>query len=280
VHLILILLALITAYGMRLIPLNLVNERQISWGKSLFLFAFPPLLLVTTALAVLLMGYQGEMFGFHPSKFSYFLSLIFGCLSVLELVKLTYQGFVSLRKIRTYPQKFIGAKQVRFLDIEFPYTAQIGFWQPELIVSHGLIKLLTPQHLEAVLEHENAHLYYRDTFWFFWLTLLKNVTFWLPNTNNLWQELLLLRELRADQKAREKYDYLLLAESLLFVTQASLELTPNFSESFSCAFSNYRLQERIEALLSSSDSFSDFKVYNLAWFLLIFLPWFTLPFHN
>jgi Zn-dependent protease with chaperone function len=50
------------------------------------------------------------------------------------------------------------------------------------------------------LAHEQAHAHYRDTFWFFWLNVL---TSWLPHTEALWQEILFLREIRADEKAKE-----------------------------------------------------------------------------
>jgi Zn-dependent protease with chaperone function len=232
-----------------------------------------------TALAIICMGYQGKMLGFYASWFSYLLALSFIIFGVIVTLKLTYQAWLSLQKIRTYPQKLLGEKVARIIDISFPYTAQIGFWQPELVISNGLIKILSPQHLEAVLVHEEAHNNYRDTFWFFWLGCVKNLTFWLPNTDILWEELLLLRELRADCQAAQKVDSLLLAESLLIVTQAAVNSAPNFHESFSCAFSNHRLTERIDALLTPSESFSSFNLSYWGWILLTLLPWLSLPFH-
>jgi Zn-dependent protease with chaperone function len=280
VHFILILVTLTISSGIRLIPLKRGKNRENFGQACLFLFAFPPLLLVMTIFAIVLMGYEGQMFGFAASKISYFICLLFLIIAIISLIKLSFQAFITLKNIKKYPQKLLEGTPVRFIDIDFPYTAQIGFWKPELVVSKGLVNILTTKHLQAVLAHEEAHLYYRDTFWFFWLSYLKNITFWLPKTENLWQELLLLRELRADQKATEEYDYLLLAESLLLVTQASLNCGPHFEESLACAFSNYRLQERIDALLAPYQSFSNFPIYTISWILLVFLPWFMLPFHN
>lgn len=274
-HLILILTTLTVALLLRLIPLKKGNN----WQNCLFLFSFPPLILIMTALAIICMGYQGKMLGLPASKFSYILALTFISFSLFCLIKLSYEVCLSLKKIRLYPLQIVEGKLARILDISFPYTGQIGFWQPELVISNGLIKMLSSSHLKAVLAHEEAHCNHRDTFWFFWLGCLKNITYWLPNTDKLWQELLLLRELRADQKASEQVDFLLLAESLLFVTQASLDSAPNFNESFSCAFSNQRLTERIDALLTSLPCSESCNIYHWSWLFLILLPWFTIPLH-
>ena len=278
-HIILIFVALVIAWAIRIIPLKSQDNWQKRGRYSLFFFVFPPSLLIMTALAVICMGYQGKMLGFPASWFSYLLALSFIIFGIVVTLKLTYQAWLSLQQIHNYPQELVRGKVARILDISFPYTAQIGFWQPELVISNGLIQLLSPRHLEAVLAHEEAHNNYRDTFWFFWLGCIKNLTCWLPNTDILWEELLLLRELRADGKAAQKVDSLLLAESLLIVTQASINLAPNFNESFSCAFSNHRLTERIDALLTPSESHSGFNVSYWNWILLTLLPWLTLPFH-
>ena len=281
-HLILMFIALTVALWLRFIPLKTKGNLGKRWQYSLFLFSFPPLIILMTCFAVIFMGYNGQMLGFPASKVSYIISLFFIFFSLISLLKLSYQSWLSIKKIRTYPLELVQKKSVRILDISFPYSGQIGFWNSELVISHELINLLSPQHLKAVIAHEEAHYNYRDTFWFFWLSFLKIITFWLPNTETLWRELLLLRELRADQKASEKVDSLLLAESLLFVTQASVNSPLNFSESFSCAFSNNRLSERVEALLNpeKTQPREQFNLYSWIWFFLALSPWLTIPFHS
>lgn len=280
-HLILIATALTMAFLIRLIPIKSTHNSGISnsWAYNLSLFIFPPLILIMTALAIIFMGYHGKMLGFPISKIGYILSLIFIAFAIISLIKLSYQSHLSLHKIKTYPLKLIQGKSARIIDVNFPYAGQIGFWHSELIISKELIELLSPEHLEAVMAHEEAHYNYRDTFCFFWLGYLKNFTFWLPNTEKLWYQILLLRELRADQKAVEKVDFLVLAESLLFVTQASLNSSENFNPDLSCAFSNHSLNERIENLLNPSPSKEKFSSYTWASLILTLLPWFTILFH-
>lgn len=283
-HLFIILLSLGLAYSIRSIVLPSTKNWRDRWQKSLFLFLCPPLLLLMTAIAVLWMGYQGKMLGVQAGILSYLLALIFVIAASFFLIKLAYQGWQSQKKINAYPLKIVEEKLVKILAIDFPYSAQIGFWQPKLVISQGLLNTLDREHLKAVLAHEQAHYSYRDTFWFFWLGWVRSFTAWLPNTEAFWQELLLLRELRADLLASQEVDALLLAESLLIVSQkVSQDLPLNFSESFCAALnssvSRNRLEERIDALLDeSNDSFS-FHWWSLTWLIFVLLPLITVPLH-
>jgi hypothetical protein len=170
-------------------------------------------------------------------------------------------------------------KNSRVLDNPILFSALIGFWQPELLVSQGLLNTLDSAHLQAVLKHEQGHYYYRDTFWFFWLGWVRSYTAWLPNTEALWQELLLLREMRADRWAAQQVDPLLLAEALLVVV-STLRVSDNCCAAFSCAAPRSRLEERIEALLASELSYHQPSLWSWAWVLLAFLPLAAVPFHT
>jgi Zn-dependent protease with chaperone function len=284
-HILMILIALAIAGGIRLATPYLTEQREAHWWQSLFLFLFPPLLLLMTAVAVVWMGYRGEMLGWQASWFGYLLAIAFLGWASLLLLKQGYQVWQAARQICTYPQQVVEGKVARILETPFPYSAQIGFWQPELALSQGLLVLLDRPHLQAVLAHEQAHADCRDTFWFFWLGWLRTLTSWLPKTQLLWQELLLLRELRADRRAATQIDALLLAESLLLVIQTlSQSPLPNFSESFCAALSDTlpcpRLTERIEALLAEPAPAPSFSWWRWSWLFLALLPLITVPFHD
>lgn len=250
------------------------------WQKALLLFLLPPLLLLMTGLAVLCMGPQGQMIGLHTDWFSYCLVVGWVVLSVFFSMKLAVEGWQSLRQVHTYPQIDLEGKPARLLDSPMLFSAQIGFWQPELVVSQGLLQTLKPEHLEAVLSHEQAHYYYRDTFWFFWLGWLRRITAWLPNTEALWQELMILRELRADRWAAGRVDSLLLAESLLMVVSAPMKASESFCAAFSRAVPHNRLQERIEALLGEPEPLSQSNSWAWYWVLFALLPLVAVPFHS
>ncbi len=247
------------------------------WHYSLFLFLFPALLVLTTAIAILYMGCHGAMLGIKAGSLGCIISASLILFSLSCFVKLAYLGNRSIRQLAYYPQQDINGKTARIIPVDLPYSAQIGFWQPELVISTGLLASLDGEHLAAVMAHEQAHLYYRDTFWFFWLGWIRSFTFWLPRTEALWQELLLLRELRADSQAAKKVDFLSIAESLLIVAKAPLD--PLLCASLNDAAVGDRLNERIDALLEEAESFPVNRWQNWSWLCLLVLPLLTIFLH-
>lgn len=282
-HSLMILIALLLAWGIRLcVPLSLIPWSN-RWQRSLVYFVAPPLLLLMTAIAVILMGYHGEMLGWPASRFSYLLAIIFLGFALVRGGQLGYQGWSSTKSVQDYPTQTVNGKLARIVNIAFPYSAQIGFWQPELIMSQGLLNTLDADHLDAVIAHEQAHANYRDTFWFFWLGWLKKITPWLPYTEALWEDLLLLREIRADQQATQQVDPLILAESLLIVAQEINHIsTVNALGIVEAAFHDInttnRLKERIDALFDESD-YLGFDNFDWRFVLFTFLPLFSVPLH-
>jgi Zn-dependent protease with chaperone function len=250
---------------------------HLRWQKTLFLFLFPPLLIFMTVTAVVCMGTQGKMGGMYTNPFSYILALIsLGFFNILGL-KLVLGGWKAIKSARECPQMNLNGKQVRILQTKALFAGQIGFWQPELVVSEGLLETLSPIHLESVLAHEQGHYQYRDTFWFFWLGWMRECTAWLPNTEPLWQELLVLRELRADSYAASQVDPLVLAESLLLVVSNN----PITSDVCCAALgAGDRLEQRIEALLTPPEPISERQLPSWRIFLLAFLPLITVVFHT
>jgi Zn-dependent protease with chaperone function len=252
------------------------------WQTALGRFLFPPLLLLMTAIAILFMGPSGKMVWHGEGWLTYGLANVFLMAAIGLGGKLAWEGWQTLQQIHRHPTIDLAGFPARLLDIAQPYSARVGFWHPELVVSQGLLDSLDPEHLQAVLVHEQAHADYHDTFWFFWLGWIRRVTFWLPNTETLWQELLMVRELRADRAAAEKVDPLLLAESLLLVVSTPI-LQPEICAAFSWATSHNRLMERIDALLAEPDEITpthaSFHPWLPLWLPLAFLPLAAIPFH-
>jgi Zn-dependent protease with chaperone function len=289
-HFGLMLLAIGAACGIRcwipaLYPPTLSQTWSQRWTRSLLSFLVPPLLLLTTAVAVLSMGTQGRMFGLPVGWIGYSLALVFLVLVSLRFLWLLRAGRQAARQLQQYPQHHFNGITGRVVDHTLPFAAQVGIWRSELVISQGLLDRLTPEQLEAVLAHESAHAHHHDTFWFFWLGWLRQIAGYLPHTQALWQELLLLRELRADRWAAQQVDSLLLAESLLLVVQSPVMVAQPFCAAFGDDPTLNRLEERIEALLSQpseTDSGSTIQtVRSWAWLLSIaFLPLLTVLFHT
>ncbi len=269
---------------------------QSRWHRTLIVFLVPPLLLVTTAVAVTAMGISTA----HPweGKLSYALSVSFLVGAIALWTQLVWSVRCTLAEVRRYPQKPIKiypeatestAVTGRILDVPAVFSAQIGLWSSDLVVSQGLLEYLDDEHLAAVLAHESGHAHYRDTFWFFWLGGLRRLTKWLPYTEMLWQELLLLREVRADSWAARRVDPLVLAESLMSVITAPLMVDEAVCAGFSCAAPRSRLAQRVDALLESDlrqvsdEGIASKNPERIDWqwvaIALALSPLITIPFH-
>ncbi len=264
---------------------------QRRWHQALIAFVVPPLLLLTSAVAVITMGYSTA----HPwdGQMSYALSLSFALAAIAVWTHLSWVALRTRREMRQYPQVLIktgqgeSQRQVmgRILEVPAVFSAQVGLWPSELVVSQGLLTYLDDEHLAAVLAHEAGHGHYRDTFCFFWLGGLRRLTKWLPYSESLWQELLLLREIRADRWAARSVDTLVLAESLMSVMTAPL-VAESVCAAFSCAAPRSRLAQRIDALLFEDllpvgENAGTFKVLPWQWMAIAFAltPLLTIPFH-
>lgn len=285
-HFLMMLTGLVLAWAVRSLGMNSTEasaEESIAqrWQKALGLFLFSPLLLLMTAIAILCMGPTGRMVGHGEGWISYDLALGFLAWAIVSGVKLAWEGWQTVHRLRQNSTIEVHGMTARLLETETLYSAQVGFWQPELVISQGLLKTLDEEHLEAVLTHEQAHARHHDTFWFFWLGWLRRLTVWLPGTEDLWQELLMLRELRADRDAAQQVDALVLAESLLLVVSAPM-LQPEVCAAFSWATSPDRLTERINSLLAEpapAPASQFWSLWSLSWLLLALLPLASIPFH-
>ena len=286
IHFVMILGSLCLAWGLRYSWQNSNDADQLSWlqrwQKALVCFVLPPLLVVMTAIAVLCMGADGQMIGFEAGRLSYAIALIFLIYSVVRSVQLALNGWQSLQKLENLvvdlPSDHLIAEPVKLLNMPMLFAAQIGFWRSQLFISQGLLDQLDRDHLEAVLLHERAHAHYHDTFWFFWLGCLRQVMPWLPNTQILWEELLLLRELRADRWAAQYADGLVLAESLLAMVSSNMQ-PETFAAAFGATSGSDRLEERIDFLLANPQPLPQFSWRSLFWIGFSLLPLAVLPLH-
>ncbi|MBD2020909.1 M48 family metalloprotease [Leptolyngbya sp. FACHB-36] len=276
-HLLMLVTAIVTACSIRWLWFDGASSWNERWQRALVAFVLPPGLLLTTAIAIGFMGPRGQMVRWWEGWGIYGLATGFLTVAFVICLRLLVEMGRSLHKIHQYSAVDVHGTTGRLIDSRMPYIAQVGFWRSELIVSQGLLKTLDEEHLKAVLVHEQAHCDHRDTFWFFWLGWLRRLTAWLPQTDALWQELLILRELRADQYAAQHVDGLLLAEALLLVVSAPMEPEMAYAE-FSAIIVRDRLTERINALLAPpSESLT--PRWTWLWLGGAFLPLLAIPFH-
>jgi Zn-dependent protease with chaperone function len=293
VHLLMLVGSLAGAIGLRLAWRRQAQQSwQTRWHHALIAFAVPPLLLLSTAIALLWMGPICHMAGIAIHGWAGYLPHGFAgayCGLLLLLAgKLGWDAVRSHWRLRQYAaiELPIAARTTtqptaRLIPAALPLIAQIGLWRPQLVVSQGLLAQLDTPHLTAVLNHEAAHRHYGDTVWFAAWGLLRRGTAWLPQTAALWRELLLLRELRADRWAARHVDPLLLAEALYTVVSAprSHSLSVGFNETLV----HDRLGERVDALLTPDHTTVTPENSTVVWPLwmgLALLPLLTIVLHH
>lgn len=278
-----IVLAAIAAFALRWAWSPSVGSWEHRWQKALLFFLLPILLPAMTLIAIACMGPQGTMAGMPTVSYTYQLAIaLLGIAIALSFyqILITQKTLANLQQYPTLPPPPGCDQTLRLLPQPQVFCAQMGWWQPQLIVSQGLLDLLDREHLNAVFAHEQAHYYYRDTFWFFALGLLRRLTGWLPHTQALWEELLTLRELRADAFAAQQVDRLLLAEALLLAVSVPVITAPEAVATLHPSTGGDRLQERIDALLATNPPSARPLSWSFVWFFMTLMPLLAVPFHT
>ena len=254
------------------------NQR---WIAAIFSFLLPPLLLLTSAMALLWMGPEGMGISYLEGIGTYGISAGFLIGAIAIGFGLVASAGASIRQLQRYPVQMwdtLGLR-ARLLPLDVPFIAQVGLWNPDIVVSQGLLKQLDGPHLKAVIAHEQAHAQYHDTFWFFCFGWLRRLTGWLPKTDALWQELLILRELRADRVAVQHTDPLLLAEALVLLVRSPME-HHDWAATLNPEMPRDRFEERIDAILDAEPLMPIPGWQMSAIVLAGLLPLLMVPFHH
>ena len=274
-HLALLLLLVILAFGGRWFlrydwtkTIDLRHPVQflsLQWQRTIVALIVPPLLLLSGAIAILLMGHHGQMWGFPVGSLACFAAGIGISLTIAQGLRVIFQQYSMQQWLTKLPQ--IELSQIELpevspntivysLDHPGLFAGQVGLTQSRIILSQGLLDQLTPTQLQGVIAHEQAHYDYQDPLCFMGLSWLRSVSGWLPGTERLWQDLLLLRECRADAQAARQVDPLVLAETLVTVVRSTVEVPQTTFHYDWIAFDSLRphdlLEFRVQSLIQAN----------------------------
>jgi hypothetical protein len=133
-----------------------------------------------------------------------------GGLSLIQQLRatsrLTYL-FIPLReappaRVRTLLATHeLSVEDVVFLDLPVAHAFCLGFWQPRIWLTTGLVNLLTDEELAAVLAHEAYHCRQRDPLRLLIGRTLKSAYFFFPLVGDLARAAEFQQEVAADQAA-------------------------------------------------------------------------------
>lgn len=93
------------------------------------------------------------------------------------------------------------SEDIVFLNLPIAHAFCLGFWQPRIWLTTGLVNLLSNEELDAVLAHEAYHCRQRDPLRLLLIRTCKAAFFFLPLVGDFAQAAELQQEVGADQAA-------------------------------------------------------------------------------
>ena len=82
-----------------------------------------------------------------------------------------------------------------------PAAFCVGVFRPRVVVTSGLLELLSPEEQAAAVWHEAQHARLREPLRCLLAELVSSAFFWLPSCRDVWERYRLARELDADREA-------------------------------------------------------------------------------
>lgn len=125
-----------------------------------------------------------------------------------------------------------------------PIAITMGFFRPKIVISTGLISLLTDDELKAVVSHEIYHRDNRDPLKIFVLTLFASTIWYIPILKWFNQQFRIIQEVLADEYAIKKQQTSMhLGSALLKMLKVGKqEKMPFAYASFADTSVNYRIE--------------------------------------
>ena len=181
------------------------------------------------------------------------LAMIMGLLALIAWATLGaflqwYRAYALVRQIDAVSHTIL-APRVRLIETTQPLAFSLGLFNSIAVLSTELVRALTPQQLDIVCAHEQAHLRYHDTGYQWAMRLL--CMFHFPHARHgLLAEHALAMELHADQQVAEHLQNpIAVAETIVAMQRLMKPLNTLVPL---CQFIGSALERRVENLLAQS----------------------------
>lgn len=148
-----------------------------------------------------------------------------------------------------YAESFaLHPQQLQIVRYTAPLAMTIGIWKPRILVSTGLMDMLEPGELRAVIEHEKCHVRHRDPAAIFLLALISKSMGYIPIFAWIARKYPMMIELRADKYAIERMEQATdLGSALLkLLKQTAKPRFPLSHASFAETSMNVRIQHILD----------------------------------
>ncbi|GFZ85315.1 cell surface protein [Paenibacillus marchantiophytorum] len=101
-----------------------------------------------------------------------------------------------------YREQFqLAPRDLKIIAYDAPIAMTVGLWKPRILLSTGLIEMLEPNELKAVIEHEKCHMQHRDPLVSLLISGISKAMWYIPIFAWLAEKYPIMIELRADKYA-------------------------------------------------------------------------------
>lgn len=121
-----------------------------------------------------------------------------GSIKVQKLVEICQDPLLSAQYCNEYK---LGKHPLQIISNKAPIAMTIGLWKPRMILSTGLLDMLEPGELLAVIEHEKCHIRHRDPLAIFLLSVVSIAMWYIPIFTWMADKYPIIIELKADKYA-------------------------------------------------------------------------------
>ena len=186
---------------------------------------------------------------------------------IILLKTIPYKRRLIIQKIPTTVMKLINryelVDKVKIIFNKKPLAFCLGFFQPKIYLSTGLIKLMNGPELEAIILHEKYHLLKKDNMFLIAANLIKQLFLPFPILADLLDNLIKIKEIKADH-----YGIILLGRKQPIVSAFKKLLNFDNKDSyllnyFSAFTNDQHFENRIHALFGKKSSPFPFKLRNI-----------------
>jgi hypothetical protein len=171
------------------------------------------------------------------------------------------------------------APDIHVVGATQPLAFSVGLFKPVAALSTELVRLLTPQQLDIICGHEQAHLRHYDN-GYKWALRLLCAFHWPQVKRALLSEHAVTLELRADQQVAEDIqDPIAVAETIVIMQRI---IKPLKTSEPLCQFVGSTLERRVQCLLAYSSG-HQLPKYSAAFFLItaiVIIISGAVPLHN
>lgn len=201
------------------------------------------LVFCSTCLSFILPLLQNILFAIFALALISLMLIIFKTLKFKNRLKVSSK---QPRLIRALQKKYPSQIRIVIIDDNEPLAFCLGFISPNIYVSSGLLRILSPLELEAVILHEKHHVDQSDNFLSVLLHILKNTLFFLPVIGDAVSYLQVKKEIEADRQVIKQLGQ---KSSLVSALRKVLEFSSPQLASISAFASHRGLDTRIQSLI-------------------------------